>query len=92
MDERSFDEELAYRIAARRFESAFEACEKLSQEDKQLLSANVASEGWLCTLYNPSADSVQKAGMELEETIGLVIFGAMGGFVVYFVYAATSYW
>jgi hypothetical protein len=30
--------------------------------------------------------------MDFEETIGLVIFGALGGFVVYFVYAATSYW
>jgi hypothetical protein len=34
---RAFDERLAYRIAARRFESAFEACQKLSPEDRQLL-------------------------------------------------------
>ena len=44
MDERkrSFDEALEYRIAVRRFESAFEAYERLPHEDRQLLLTEVA--------------------------------------------------
>jgi hypothetical protein len=34
---RSFAEQLDYRIARRRFESAFEACEKLTDVDRELL-------------------------------------------------------
>lgn len=40
--ERSFEEKLAYRIAARRFESAFEACQQLTQDDRQLLLKEIA--------------------------------------------------
>ena len=39
---RSFGENLAYRIAARRFESAFEACQQLSESDRQLLLKETA--------------------------------------------------
>ena len=44
MDDRnqSFEERLAYRLAARRFESAFEALEQLPQDDRQLLLGEVA--------------------------------------------------
>jgi hypothetical protein len=40
--ERSFEEKLVYRRAASRFESAFEACEQLSQDDRQLLLKEIA--------------------------------------------------
>jgi hypothetical protein len=39
---RSFAEQLDYRIARRRFESAFEACEKLADVDRQLLLKEIA--------------------------------------------------
>jgi hypothetical protein len=39
---RHFGENLAYRIAARRFESAFEACQQLSENDRQLLLKKTA--------------------------------------------------
>jgi hypothetical protein len=39
---RSFVETLDYRIAESRFESAFEACERLPQDDQQLLLRQIA--------------------------------------------------
>jgi hypothetical protein len=30
--------------------------------------------------------------MDPEEAIGLLLFSGLGGFAVYMVYAATSYW
>jgi hypothetical protein len=39
---RSFEEKLAYRIAARRFESGFEACQQLSQDNRQRLLKEIA--------------------------------------------------
>jgi len=44
MDERkrSFEEVLEYRVAVRRVESAFEACERLPYEDRQLLLKKIA--------------------------------------------------
>lgn len=38
-----FDEVVEYRIAVRRFESAFEACERLPHENRQLLLKEVAN-------------------------------------------------
>lgn len=39
---RNFGESLAYRIAARRFNSAFDACQQLSEDDQQLLLKEIA--------------------------------------------------
>jgi len=40
--DRSFGRNIDYRIAVRMFESAFQACERLPDEDKQLLFREVA--------------------------------------------------
>ena len=39
---RDFSEELDYRIALRRFESAFEACQRLPDEDRESLLRDIA--------------------------------------------------
>jgi predicted XRE-type DNA-binding protein len=41
-DARSFAAKLDYRMAVRRFESAFEACERLTEADRQLLFKEIA--------------------------------------------------
>jgi hypothetical protein len=55
--ERAFDEKVAYRIAARQFESAFEACQKLSQEHRQLLLKEIADRAIQQRQTAPSAES-----------------------------------
>ena len=72
MDEskRSFKEALDYRIAVRRFESAFEACDRLVQEDRELLLRQIA-ERVLGSLPNPTSQkqkTVEIVGIEIKHS------------------------
>jgi hypothetical protein len=67
---RTFEEKLAYRIAARRFESAFEACQQLSQDDRQLLLKEIA-ERILPQLGNTHSEgriAPKVLGIEIKES------------------------
>jgi hypothetical protein len=72
MDEskRSFKETLDYRIAVRRFESAFEACDRLVQEDRELLLRQIAERA-LGSLPNPTSQkqkTVEIVGVEIKHS------------------------
>ena len=72
MDEskRLFKEAFDYRIAVRRFKSAFEACERLVQEDRELLLRQIAERA-LGSLPNPMSQkqkTVEIVGIEIKHS------------------------
>ena len=66
---RSFDELLEYRIAIRRFESAFEACERLADEKRRLLLKEVATRVSQQMPHAPSEEQteVKVIGIEIKQ-------------------------
>ena len=67
---RAFDEKLAYRIAARRFESAFEACQKLAEQDRQALLKEIADRvlQQLRAAPSPELDMPKVLGIKVEQS------------------------
>jgi hypothetical protein len=67
---RSFDELLEYRIAIRRFESAFEACVQLPDEKRQLLLMEVAKRVSQQLQHTPSEEQteVKVIGIKIKQT------------------------
>lgn len=67
---RSFEKQLAYRIAARRFKSAFDACQQLSEDDRQLLLKEIAERILQILPKAPAAEqSVPKVlGIEIKQS------------------------
>ena len=66
---RSFDELLEYRIAIRRFEFAFEACEQLPDEKRQLLLKEVAKRvSQLQHAFSEEQTEVKVIGIEIKQT------------------------
>jgi hypothetical protein len=67
---RSFEEKLAYRIAARRFESAFEACQQLPQDDRQLLLKEIAERilPQLANTHSEGRSAPKVLGIEIKES------------------------
>jgi hypothetical protein len=72
MDERirAFDEVVEYQIAVRRFESAFEACKRLSHENRQLLLKEVANRLSQHMPDSPSEEQtkVKVIGVEIKQS------------------------
>ena len=72
MDEskRSFKEALDYRIAVRRFKSAFEACDRLVQEDRELLLRQMAEQALGCLPIPTSQEqkTVEVVGIEIKHS------------------------
>jgi hypothetical protein len=42
--------------------------------------------------HHGAADSAHKDSMDFEEIIGLLLISSLGGFAIFFLYAATAYW
>jgi hypothetical protein len=72
MDEskRSFKEAFDYRIAVRRFESAFEACDRLLQQDRESLLRQIAERALdrLPTPRSQKQKTVEIVGIEIEHS------------------------
>ena len=69
-ESKRFKEAFDYRIAVRRFESAFEACDRLVQEDRELLLRQIA-ERVLGSLPNPTSQkqkTVEIVGIEIKHS------------------------
>jgi hypothetical protein len=68
---RSIAEKLDYRIAVRRFESAFEVCERLPDADQQLLLKEIAKRISHRVLAAPpeekKEDAVKIVGIEIKQ-------------------------
>jgi hypothetical protein len=67
---RSFKDALDYRIALRRFESAFEACERLVAEDRELLLRQIAERalGQLPKATAQKPKTVEIVGIEIKHS------------------------
>ena len=63
---RSLEETLDYAIAVGRFESAFEACEQLHHEDRQLLLEATAARITKRLASAPSADQMAPKAPSIE--------------------------
>ena len=66
---RSFGEGVNYRVAARLFDSAFEACERLPHADQQLLLKEIAKR-ILRQMPNPPSEeqrAVKVIGIEIKQ-------------------------
>ncbi len=67
---RSYAEMLDYRIALRLFESAFEACERLHDDDQQLLLKEIAkrvSRTWVAQAGEQKEKAVKVLGIEIRQ-------------------------
>lgn len=67
---RSYAEMLDYRIALRLFEFAFEACERLHDDDQQLLLKEIAkrvSRTWVAQPEEQKEKAVKVLGIEIRQ-------------------------
>jgi hypothetical protein len=67
---RSVAEQLDYRIAVRLFESAFEACERLSDQDQRILFGEIAKRASQKTgpAEEQKAKAIQILGIEIDSS------------------------
>jgi hypothetical protein len=67
---RSVAEQLDYRIAVRLFESAFEACERLSDQDQRILLGEIAKRAsqTIGPAEEQKAKAIQILGIEIDSS------------------------